>query len=391
MSKLPTFRNNRVMAFDSKYTGEEPNWDLQNSWTDEEFNKEYNRLFGFYGYYLSSKDLKPDVIRFMKSSGKYTEEQIDKIMSFPDWVVSGTTGKLCRCLNKGLSSDRVKQITNTDILDIVHTDINKGINFKQIYAVRDEDDTDKKPVVSIQERLEQKVMSTLGNEFDTMLDTWIGGDDKVLPLNISALLTKHSVSPMGLKFLTPRIEKLLTELTDAKEAKYEEVTEGYSYLSKKGLNFRIAACEDMLDQVVKITHAKKAERKPRVKKVKSAEKQVSRLKFMQASAEYSVKSVSPMSIPGAHRVYVFNTKNRVLTCYESASPVGLEVKGSAIKNFTDTASFNIRLRKPNDLLPDVLSKTSKQLDKAIDSIKAKKSVPNGRINDQTVILRIFQK
>jgi hypothetical protein len=145
----------------------------------------------------------------------------------------------------------------------------------------------------------------------------------------------------------------------------------------------------MLDQIAKITHAKKAERKPRVKKAKSAEKQVARLKFMQSSAEYGITSVSSLNIPGSQRVYVFNTKNRVLSCYTAASANGIEVKGSGFKNFSETDSFSIRLRKPNDILPSILAKTEKQIAKVTDTIKGKKNIPNGRINDQTVILRIF--
>lgn len=388
MSKSSTFRNNRVAAFDSKYTGEEPTWDLQESMTDEEFNKQYNRIFGFYGYYLSAKDIKPDIIKFMKASGKYSTEQINTFSKFPDWATSGTTGKLCRSLNRGIDADRVKRLNTTDILELAHTDIARAIGLKDTFNTNKEEDTERKPV-NIQERLESKVMSTLVDNFDSMLELWMKGEDKVSSLNISVLMNNHNVPAMGLKFLLPKIEKLLKELQDAKAGLYEEVVQGYAYLTKKGLNYRIEACEDMLNQIVKVTHSKKAERKPRVKKAKSAEKQVSRLKFMQASAEYSIKSVSPMSIPGSHRVFVFNTKNRVLTCFESASEAGLEVKGSAIKNFTETASYNLRLRKPNDVLPDILSKTSKQIDKVIDAIKSKKSVPNGRINDKTIILRIF--
>jgi len=377
------------MAFDSKYTGEEPTWDIQEAMSDEEFNKQYNRIFGFYGYYLSAKDIKPDIIKFMKASGKYSTEQIDLFIKFPDWATSGTTGKLCRSVNRGIDADRVIRLTGTNILELIDTDIRKALALKDSYNINKAEDDSEKKVVNIQERIQNKVANTLRNDFENMLDTWMKGDDKVVSLNLSVLMNNHGVPAMGLKYLQPIIEKLLQELKDAKAGAYEEVVQGYAYLTKKGLNNRIEACEDMLNQIVKITHAKKAERKPRVKKVKSAEKQVSRLKFMQASADYSIKSVSPMSIPGSHRVFVFNTKNRVLTCFESSSATGLEVKGSAVKNFSETSSYNIRLRKPNDVLPDILSKTSKQLDKLIESIKSKKSIPNGRMNDQTIILRVF--
>lgn len=393
MSKLPTFRANRVTAYDSKYTGEEPVWDLQETWDDVQFKKEYERLFGFYGYYLSSKDLRPDVVKYMDKSPVFTEADKDTFAKLPDWAISATTGKIARSINRGLDVSRVRDITGTDIVSIAVKDIKDAIHsYGPEYVVKSEvvtaEDSQKKSV-SIQERIRNKVISTLGNDLDTLVDEWLKGAEKVDTLKVTELVAKYELPAMGLRHFTERVEKMKAEYEAARDKCYPEVVEGYAYLSKKGILHRIQALQSMLDEVVLITHAKKATRKPRIKKPKSAEKQVSRLKYMQASAEYSVKSVSPLTIPTAHRVYVFNTKYRVLSCYEANSASGLEVKGSGIKNFSDLASFSIRLRKPADVLPDIVSKTMKQIDKVTDTLKVKKTKPNGRINDQCIILRTF--
>lgn len=385
------------MAFDSKYTGEEPTWDLQHTWSDEEFKREYQRMFGFYGYYLSSKDMRPDVVRFMKECGTYTERDRNVFAALPDWAISGTTGKIARSINRGLDVARVLKVTGEDLYGMVHGDISLAIKQygPEYYEKTPQELAGSTPEDSqrgketIQSRLKKKVISTLGLDFDNLLDTWMKGEDKVESLNVAELCAKHSVAPMGLKFLVERVEKVRDELEAARDKQYDEAVEGYAYLSKKGILNRIAALDAILAEVVKITHAKKATRKPRVKKPKSAEKQVSRLKFMQASAEFGIKSVSPITIPGSHRVYVFNTKYRILSCYEANSASGLEVKGSGIKNFSENASFSMRLRKPNDVLPEVISRTVKQIDKVTDSLKVKKTKPNGRMNDQMVILRTF--
>ena len=393
MSKLPTFRANRVTAYDSKYTGEEPVWDLQNTWSDEDFKKEYTRLFGFYGYYLSCKDLRPDVVKFMNANVSFSEAEKDTFATLPDWAVSATAGKLARSYNRGMDVNRVEKLTGTNVVQMVVGDIRNAIkNYGAEYAPKPqpvtEEDTSSK-AVSIQDRIRTKVTSTLINDLDTLVNEWIKGGDKAESLKVADLVAKHELPAMGLKHFTEAVEKMKAEYEAARDKSYPEAVEGYSYLSRKGVLNRIQALQTMLDDVTKITHAKKATRKPRVKKPKSAEKQVSRLKYMQASAEYSLKSVSPLTIPTSYRVYIFNTKYRVLSCYECNSATGLEVKGSGIKNFSDTGSFSIRLRKPNDVLPDIISKTLKQIDKVTDTLKVKKTKPNGRLNDQCIILRTF--
>jgi hypothetical protein len=46
------------------------------------------------------------------------------------------------------------------------------------------------------------------------------------------------------------------------------------------------------------------------------------------------------------------------------------------------------LRKPSDVISAVVTKTDKQLDKIIDALTTKRKEANGRINDQTLILKV---
>ena len=63
---------NRVIACDSKYTGEEPQWDGCENWDPIKFMTNRNRMFGFYNYYLSAKDLKAFALELMKNN-EYTK------------------------------------------------------------------------------------------------------------------------------------------------------------------------------------------------------------------------------------------------------------------------------------------------------------------------------
>jgi len=49
-----------------------------------------------------------------------------------------------------------------------------------------------------------------------------------------------------------------------------------------------------------------------------------------------------------------------------------------------------KLRKPADVLPSITTSTSKSAERSFNSVTTKASVPNGRINEFTVILRAIK-
>ena len=47
------------------------------------------------------------------------------------------------------------------------------------------------------------------------------------------------------------------------------------------------------------------------------------------------------------------------------------------------------LRKPEDVLPQILTKTEKQIDKILSELTTKVKVPTGRINKDCILLRVL--
>jgi hypothetical protein len=134
----------------------------------------------------------------------------------------------------------------------------------------------------------------------------------------------------------------------------------------------------------------KAVKIPRAKKPKSTDLQVAKLQYLQEHIESKVTSINPVLIPTKEMLWVYNTKQKVLTQYVTTSTKGFEISGSTIKNFDDNLSKTSRLRKPQDVLPEVLKLTPKQMDKRVwDKLTTKISVPNGRINKDCVLLRVI--
>ena len=92
-------------------------------------------------------------------------------------------------------------------------------------------------------------------------------------------------------------------------------------------------------------------------------------------------------IPGKEVLFVYNTKSRKLIQYNTNSTKGFEVSGTTIKNICEK-SRQTTLRKPEDILPLILKKSIKQIDKLVwDTVTTKISTPNGRINADCILLR----
>jgi hypothetical protein len=188
-------------------------------------------------------------------------------------------------------------------------------------------------------------------------------------------------------FYTP----LRNELTELINKRTPDLVEAYSSqplsVWKKYLEF----VQSIIDDADKYVATKKATRTPRKPRVKSADKQVAKIQICFENKEYKLKSIHPMSIVGAMRLYAFNIKTKKLTEYVSHKATGLEVKGTTLKGWDADLSRQITLRKPHEGLPVALTKTANQIGKMWSTLKTQTTVPNGRLNRDTIILRALNK
>mgnify|MGYP000603638498 CR=1 FL=1 len=397
MSKTKVFdRYGRVIAIDYKYTGEEPVWDKCEKWPIEKFMKERSRMLSFYNYYCSSKDLFPDLIKWMNNNS-YTKEQINNIKSLGEKAVNFTTMKLARAMNLGMIHTREDALeyakdkagistkeAHNDI-EYVKTNINSALSNVVVKVTNDELVSDVKTISPI-ERLSNKINSTVISELETMIDEngWTEKQTKVDGINLIGIFKANNIPVKGLKEVYDWLERYKMSLQAALDKDNEFDVEGWAFTSRVGIKNRLKAISSMIDQCDKYSSASKTVRKPRAKKVKDASTQVKNLKYKESDTDYGIQSVSPLSIPGCNKVITFNTKYRKLSVYYAESPI--EVKGTSLKNFNEH-SYSTTLRKPNDILPILCNKTDKQITKALEALTTKKTKANGRINSETVILR----
>ncbi|GEM_PF-800091 len=260
-----------------------------------------------------------------------------------------------------------------------------------ILKTRESETEEKSNIVILNptQRYQAKLNETILTDLDELEEEWISGEEPEFDLYNRFrfhLLTGKAAEPVR-----RLLEGWLLDFTDAYHKRCDQAVEGYSHVKRSVMRRRIKHVELMLEDCVKLKAASAATRKVSKPRVKSADKQVAKMKYKKDDAENKLVSINPISIVGAMRLYVFNVKTREITEYVSGRTDGFSMKGTTLQGFEVDNSRKIRLRKPAEFLTVVQSKTPKQIDNAWDKLTTKESKPNGRINDDCVLVKVSDK
>ena len=403
-------RRGEVAAVDYIFTGEEPKWSDAETIGYEEYWARQAKAFRFYTYYLETADMRPWILEWMENNG-YNKADIDAIRKVaPCWITS-TVGKLVRMIQRGMpdlhpeSNERHnKKIAEGEespkpkpITDFIRSEIRQSISIyhqtKSATPKEEEDSTKpKKPVIPPMERLRRKVQNEVICHLDSLLDGVANVKREDTPttmpnLDVSMILRSGGIPARGAKFVVDWLTEHRDEFVAATDKKTEEA-EAYSYLRKPQLTRIIANFDKMIEDAK--AHGKTT-RKPRVKRPKSAEKQIKKLNYLKEDDTYSLQSIDPVALPFSQRAYTFNTKYRQLNIYYARAADGLSVSGTTIKGFDEKKSVSIIVRKPEDFLPLLLAGTPRKIDNLVKTLKTKPQPANGRVNKNTILLKTFDK
>lgn len=219
--------------------------------------------------------------------------------------------------------------------------------------------------------------------FDAAVDGVLGGDKKwdvsvpSLPLNATQ-------------------KKELTAMYKAAAAEFvlllagnKEVMEYYAPLPKLTKRRLVKVHSDILDEIVvaasRGTVARKA-KAVRRKTAKPASALVKKLKYLPVHNDYHLASIDPENVVGATTLYTFETKKRLLKKYTAMGTAGIEVSGTTLKNVVGTSK---KIRKPEEQLSGFGTLPITKAEKVFTSTKAVEKKCTGRMNAETIILRVF--
>ena len=239
-------------------------------------------------------------------------------------------------------------------------------------------------VISIQQRMEEKAHDLAG-EIDGAIDDFVINKKSDFSTK-NYLLSNQVAGPIAKRigeFFVPTAK----ELREAIEGTDPQLVEGYSHFSKKDLKKFAEFVEGIIADCQQMVQTAKTNRAPRKRKEVPPTRLVARMKFMREFAELNLKSVNPTSIIGSSEVWFYNTKYRRVGVYK-AEGTTLSVKGTTIIGFDVKESKAFTLRKPEEFFKG-LALGKRALGNAIKPIKTKPSQPNGRINEDTILLGAF--
>ena len=371
------------LMVDEKYTGEEPVWDTERAlaFDDATFDHHLRRAFYYYNYFYNQKDCKKHVVEWMKKpENGFTAADVKTFSRSPDRAIEMTACSLVMAHRQGMP---FKPNSLSYLKEAIAKAINSTADEVEEVAVEEKP---KAYVPTIQDRMNEKTADTIG-ELEGHYDEFIINPKyQFKPYDF---LVTNNVPQSQLSKYEEVYQKRFDELKLAFEKTDEQVTEGYSHMKSADFKRTFAFIDQILNDIIQYRGLKKATKKIRAPKSVSKEKVVSKLKYAKEDKVLRLISINPADIIGSQELWVYNTKTRKLGKYVADSLKGpLNVKGTGIIGFDEHKSITKTLRKPNEKLKAFAKATKIQLRKFIEDIKATETKLNGRINAETILLRV---
>lgn len=349
-------------------------------------DKGYTAFLAYFNYDLDKKVYSEIVKSHIKTT--YSKEDATAILANPDYTYSMFSHLAAGIHWTNLGQELPEQYQHMpQFLSNFFADlIQKGKEIIKATVIEEKKESQVR-ILTPQQRLAIKVSETILREIDSLEDAWLEG--KKGSIDLYELFKINNLKGGAVEQVRRYLEPMLAEYKDAYEKTCDQAVEGLAHLKKIELKNRVAILEQMVADLDSIKSAAKATRTTRVKKPKAADKQVAKIKYQKEDSTYKLVSVSPLGIVGAMKLYTFNTKTRRMSYYETTATNGFEISGTSIKNFDPELSTSILLRKPTEILPTLLKKSQRQIDKLLGELTTKPTKPNGRLNEDTILLRVL--
>jgi hypothetical protein len=368
-----------------------PKWDGHETMSTDQFMKHFRVSMEWYRLESGGKELKPKVINWMSGNG-YIKEQIKAFKDTKDNRCGTTMGAIAANLLRGMPAVRSDFNEGRDTAEWLHKAIKAVIEEGKNDEVESEDTVTEVKITaqpSIQERVKEAAMK-MTVEIEDAIESFQTDPEAFDPkaFKLLNLLRGRQVKAAHARIIKELYSRNYNELVEAATTKDEQLKEAYAYLSKANLkkitlfyNEILSAC-DMLAQEAKIN------KKPRAKKPTDKSKIVAKMKYLKQDDKLKIVSINPQDIIGAKELWVFNVKTRKLGKYVTTEFSELNVKGTTITGFNENTSVQKTLRKPEEQLKEFKAAGKVVLRKFLEDIKAVDIKLNGRLNEDTVLLKV---
>jgi hypothetical protein len=354
----------RITDANLAFAGLEPKFAVELSQID------LMKTLSWYSQNKDNKDAYKYASDFLKKKHKIDASSV--IKSIPT-----TFGFVCRIVSNGGILSIKDQIWFDDMVKTIKNKLNEPVVVEE---------KPKAIVINIQERIRAKAddcIAELEGQVDEIISSGFSANSQPY-----AVFHTLEIKDAQTKYIVDWAKSKRVEFDEVLNTDDKELKEAYANFTKPQLKKMVAYFDQVILDCQRVSGQSVKSRKPRKRKTKSPEQLVAKMNFMPEFKELKLTSIKPTDIIGVMSLWVYNTKTRKLGVYHADDAGGLSVKGSSILNFNESKSIQKKLRKPEQLLPEVLNGGKVFLRNVMDSIRAVDGKLTGRVNADTLLLKV---
>lgn len=256
----------------------------------------------------------------------------------------------------------------------------------------------KKP--SVRDRMRVRTMHIVGDLDDEFEKVW-ARDENPKTFKAYNYFLANDIPGAFMKMVKPEIDKYIDEQQKGldyrdikpkdRTAEQQDYVEGFESYSKSQMKQHIAWWQRVYKDCETWETNKKKQRKPRKWKPPSKEKMAAKVKYMPEYPDLKLVSEPPINLIGCSAVVVYNTKNRKLGIYEATHKHhGLALKGTTLLNYDTDGALQKTVRKPQEVMEKLNTGGLQAIKNTFKALSTTETKLNGRLNKETVLVRIFQ-
>lgn len=374
------------------------------SMSGEEFHRIRRQAIDYYHFEHKTSDLLPSLYQWMKDND-YSADDIEAVKSQGANGL-GAAAILARCLSDGIPDylpqhdEYWQSLDGTTgamqpITDSIQRLVAQAIKQGSILVREKQEDEAKQaaPVKTIQQRM-METAQEMCHPIDLLVDELHNDPERfdVKKHKVYNILKGREVKPNHARLIRDFYADDYAELLVVETTADEDLREAYRHLTKPALKNLIDFYKEIDTACVMLQEEAKATRKPKARKPVAKDKLVAKLKYMKSDEKMKLVSVDPTKILDAQELWVYNTKTRKLGKYVVDDEFGtgnkLSVKGTSITGFDAVKSVQKTLRKPEEQLAEFKKAGKVALRKFLEDIKAVDIKLTGRLNEDTILLKV---
>lgn len=353
--------------------------------TEPDYRVRLMQAFNWYNYEKDIKVSRSYLRAWVKAQKTYDLKKFDAVV---DELTAPVYGWMARLLSHGAV------LSDADLKNFQDKVAELMGQYREAKPVVVEEVTVDTPArKSIQEAMAEKQAEFIGEFFEGEFDNFVQNDCRPTSFDMYKTLQAQNAAKQYCSAIVSLCERRLAEFEAIDGDDFME--EAYSNFSTAQIRRTMSWLEKVKTDAQRFADFKRANRKPKAKKVKPASVQVAKMQYLKEAAipavkgEIVIKSVAPTSIVGAQQLWVYNVKNKKLGVYMATGAAGFTVKGTSLQGWDPDTSVQRTLRKPDIVVPGVLEAGKVQLRKVLSDLTTTETKLNGRINADTILVRVL--